>query len=278
MSVSVVDVLQPEQAPPPAMEPDRKVSYEFTPADTMTETLNISAEGTPPKKRVQKIKEETPIKESFAGSKSQEVHCRASIEFIRPASARRNKTRSSVFDNTPPPSTPRRVSNGISKYECTPADTMTETLNISAEGTPPKKKVQKMKEETPVKKSFAGSKSQDVHCRDSIEFTRPASARRNKNRSSVFDNTPPKSTPRRIPNGIGGQRYSRSPYATHEPMSNGKQDGYRPTTPFAQHNHVTEQQVFSPRRERTITPMVKTPVPPPFVRPPPGGYSSNIFG
>ena len=39
----------------------------------MTETLNISAEGTPPKKRVQKIKEETPTKESFAGSKSQEV-------------------------------------------------------------------------------------------------------------------------------------------------------------------------------------------------------------
>ena len=39
------------------------------------------------------------------------------------------------------------------------------------------------------------------------------------------------------------QRYSRSPYATHEPKTNGVKDEYRPTTPFAEHNHVTEQQV-----------------------------------
>ncbi|KAL5247939.1 hypothetical protein ACHWQZ_G017191 [Mnemiopsis leidyi] len=181
---SVVQILQPEQAPPPALAPDRKVSYEYTPPDTMNETLNVSVEGTPPKKRSQKLKEETPVKESFAGSKSKEVHCRDSIEFVRPASSRRNKTR-----------------------------------------------------------------------------------------SSVFDFTPPKTTPRRIPNGIG-----KSPYATHEPKTNGIRDEYRPTTPFAEHNHVTEQQVFSPRRERTITPVVKTPVPPPFRRPPPGGYCNNIFG
>ena len=47
--------------------------YEYTPPDTMTETLNTSVEGTPPKKRAQKLKEETPVKESFAGSKSKEV-------------------------------------------------------------------------------------------------------------------------------------------------------------------------------------------------------------
>jgi len=166
----------------------------------------------------------------------------------------------------------------ITKYEYTPPDTMTETLNTSVEGTPPKKRAQKLKEDTPVKDSFAGSKSKEVHCRDSIEFVRPASSRRNKTRSSVFDFTPPKVTPRRMPNGIGNQRYSRSPYATHEPIRNGTKDEYRPTTPFAEHHHVTEQQVFSPRRERTITPIVKTPVPPPFKRPPPGGYCNNIFG
>jgi len=173
----------------------------------------------------------------------------------------------------PPPTPSANEPDRKVSYEYTPRDTMSETLNVSAEGTPPKKRVQKLREETPTKESFAGSKSQEVHCRDSIEFVRPASSRRNKTRSAVFDFTPPKVTPRRIPNGIG-----KSPYATHEPLSNGRKHGYRPTTPFAEHNHVTEQQVFSPRRERTITPVTKTPVPPPFKRPPPGGYCNNIFG
>ena len=39
----------------------------------MSDTLNKSAEGTPPKKRAQKLKEETPTKKEFAGAKSDEV-------------------------------------------------------------------------------------------------------------------------------------------------------------------------------------------------------------
>eukprot|EP00116_Pleurobrachia_bachei_P011638 sb/3471900/ len=132
----------------------------------------------------------------------------------------------------------------IVSYSHTPRDTMSDTINVSVDGKSPKKRAQKQKEETPTKDSSAGSSSTEVHSRDSIEFVRPNSARTNKLRSSVFDFSPVRSPARRLPNGVGNQRYSRSPYATHEAngLSNGSGSEYRPTTPFAEHSHVTSEQ------------------------------------
>jgi len=170
----------------------------------------------------------------------------------------------------------------ITKYEFTPRDSMGDTLNKSFEGELPKKRAQKIKDETPTKDTYAGNSSKDLGVRDSIEFVRPASSRREKTKSKVFDFTPPKFAPRRYPNGIRNtpqsQRYSKSPYATHDAAVSNGVDFKRPTTPFAQHEHVSNDQVYSPRRARTFVAIPTTPTPRPFVRPPPGGHCSGIFG